>query len=41
MALLAASGLSLEQIAQRVAIEHDLQPDRVLAIFGELRAARA
>jgi hypothetical protein len=40
MALLAASGLNLEEIAQRVAIEHDLQPERVLAVFNDLRAAR-
>ena len=40
MALLAAGGLTLEQIAYRVAVEHDLDPARVVAVFAELQAAR-
>ena len=38
MALMAASGLGLPAIARRVAIEHDLDPDRVVALFAELRS---
>src|SRR4051812_5245790 len=38
MGLLVASGLTLDQVAQRIAIEHDLDPERVLAVFTELRA---
>ena len=40
MVLLAASGLSLEAIARRVAIEHDLNPATVLATFKALQAER-
>jgi len=40
MALLAAGGLTLDEIARRVAVERDLDPDRVAATFAELRAAR-
>jgi hypothetical protein len=40
MALLAASGLSFEQIAQHVAVEHDLKPERVVAAFNTIRAER-
>jgi len=38
MALLAASGLTLDQIARRVAVAHDLDPERVVAIFNDLQA---
>jgi hypothetical protein len=38
MALLAASGLGLPAITRRVAIEHDLDPNRVAAIFAEIRS---
>jgi hypothetical protein len=38
--LLAAGGLTRPQIVQRLAIEHDLDPERVLAVFAELRAER-
>src|SRR4051812_35703649 len=38
MARLAASGLTLEQIAQRMAVEHELDPDHVVEIFNEVRA---
>jgi hypothetical protein len=40
MALLAASGLTLGQIARRVAVAHDLDPERVVANFSDLRAQR-
>jgi hypothetical protein len=40
MALLAASGLTLDQIARRVAVEHDLDSERVVAIFSDLRTRR-
>jgi hypothetical protein len=35
---LAASGLGLPAIARLVAAEHDLDPDRVAAIFAEIRS---
>jgi hypothetical protein len=38
MALLVASGLGLPAIARRVAIEHDLDPDRVAEVFAEIRS---
>lgn len=40
MGLLTASGLTLPEIAQRMAVEHALEPERVLAIFDDLRAKR-
>jgi hypothetical protein len=40
MALLAASGLNLEQIAHRVALEHDLTPETVVAAFKAIQAER-
>jgi hypothetical protein len=40
MASLAASGLTLDQIARRMAVDHGLDPDRVLVIFNDLRARR-
>jgi hypothetical protein len=38
MAQLATGGFTLDQAVQCVAIEHDLDPERVLTIFYELRA---
>jgi hypothetical protein len=40
LALLLANGLTLDDAARCIAVEHDLNPDRVVAIFSELRAAR-
>jgi hypothetical protein len=40
MAVLAAGGLTLEGIARRLAVEHDLEPDRVVSIFRTLQTGR-
>jgi hypothetical protein len=37
---LLAIGLTMDQVVRHVAVEHDLDPDRVLAVFAELRAER-
>jgi hypothetical protein len=40
MQALADDGLSLNAIAYRVAVEHDLDPERVVGIFTALQAER-
>ena len=39
-AMLLASGLTLEGVARHLAIQHDLDPDRVAALFHEIRPRR-
>ena len=39
-AVLLASGLTMEGVARHLAVQHDLDTDRVVAIYREVRATR-
>ena len=39
-AALLAVGLTMDDVARHLAVQHELDPDRVLALYQELRTAR-
>ena len=39
-AVLLASGLTLEDVARHLAVQHDLDPDRVVALYHDIRTRR-
>jgi hypothetical protein len=39
-AALLAIGLTMDDVARHLAAQHDLDPARVLALYGEIRARR-
>jgi hypothetical protein len=39
-AALLAVGLTMDEVVRHVAVQHDLDPERVLALYGEIRERR-